>query len=216
MIKALIFDLDGVVIDSADIDFKSWKMLFKDHELDLTYQDYKNFIGMKGTEIVKKYIKNADNKILLELQNKKEAYFIQLAKEHGLEPTEGLREFLDSVKNTYDIGLVTAATKMKAVNVLEMLGISNYFSVIVTSDDVDKGKPDPEGFVKAAELLSYKPKECVIFEDGVNGVRAAKNANMKCISITTTHTKEELSEADLVIDSFKNITQNTIRSLNFV
>lgn len=216
MIKALIFDLDGVIIDSADIDYESWKMLFSEHKLDLTYQDYKKFTGMKGTEIVNNHIKKADDKTLLELQNKKETYFIQLAKERGLEPTEGLRKFLNLAKNTYDIGLVTAAAKIKVVDVLEMLNIGDYFKAIVTSDEVDKGKPDPEGFLKAAEMLSHKPEECVIFEDGVNGVRAAKNANMKCIAITTTHTKEELSEADLVIDSFKNITQDTIRSLNVV
>ncbi len=117
------------------------------------------------------------------------------------------------IQNNLKTALATAAVKDKVRVVLEITGLNKYFSVVVTADEVSKGKPDPETFLKAAGKLSCKPEECVVIEDATNGIRAAKNANMKCIAITTTHHRAELEEADKTVESFAELTAETIKNL---
>ncbi len=207
MIKAIIFDNDGVVIDSGDIDFLAWVKIFSEFDKNLTREIYKEYSGMTGVEISMKYLGKTREEGE-KLQDKKEEYFEDLVKEHGLKEIKGLREFLDKVVNSgLKTALATAGTRIKAEFTLGHLGIREKFNVLVTANDVSKGKPDPETFLKAAELLQCKPEECVVIEDSRKGIKAAKKGGIKAIGITTAQTKEKLLEtgADIVIDSFEDI-----------
>lgn len=116
-------------------------------------------------------------------------------------------------KYGFKVALATGATNEK-VSIIQMhIPLRQYFSIIVDGGDVTKGKPNPKIFLKTAEKLRVKPQTCLVFEDTLNGIKAAHNAGMKCIAITTTHTREELKEADRVIDSFDELTIETIKHL---
>ena len=214
MIKAVIFDMDGVVADSTKCDFTAWRMIFSEFGSDLSFDTYKSFLGMKGIEIAKRYFPDISDDKAAGLQNKKEVYFIDCIEKEGLTATKGLVSFLDLIqKHNYHIALATAAIRDKAEAVLACLNLRSYFNVIVTSDDVSKGKPDPEMFLKAGTKLNAQPQECVVIEDAPNGVEAAKSGGMRCVAITTTHDNAELKEADLIIDSFDHLKLGILRSL---
>ncbi len=202
MIKAVIFDMDGVIINSTELDYQAWKQLFADYNLELSFDKYKSLLGMKGTEIIDKYIPSVDKKDLLAVQNKKENYLIESIQEKGIKAINNVIPFIKLIKEKYPLAIATSAPRNKLDAVLKCLDITKYFKVIITADLVNKGKPNPEIFLKAAKELNFLPEECVVFEDAPKGVAAAKNGSMACIAITTTHDKEDLENADLIINDF--------------
>ena len=129
--------------------------------------------------------------------------------------TTGLVDFLKEAKGNVGLAIATSASQVKVDGILDYLDFRAYFEVIITADQVANGKPDPGIFLKAAASLGVWSAECVVFEDAVNGVKAAKSGGMKCVAITTTHTREELTDAkaDMVIDSFSEIHLNDLRNL---
>jgi beta-phosphoglucomutase len=215
MIKGIIFDMDGVITDNGEQDFFAWKSLFADFNLDLTIEGYKSFTGMKGEEIVKKYVKpEASEEEASLLTRRKEDYFIKKIKETKIEPTKGIEKFLKDLKqNGVKMGIGTAAMEFKAYAILEELGLRDFFEVLVSAERVKKGKPDPETYLKVAEYLNLKPEECVVIEDAPNGIRAAKNGGIKCIAIVTTHKESELQEADKIIHSFDELVVSELVNL---
>jgi len=212
MIKGVIFDMDGVLTDNKEQDFTAWKRLFADFNIDLTFEGYKSFTGMKGDAIVLKYIKpEAGEEEAIMLTYRKEEYFIEEIKKNKIEPTKGIERLLNELKkNNIKMGIGTAAMEFKAIAILEELGIKDFFEILVSAEKVKKGKPDPETYLKVAEYLNLKPEECVVIEDAPNGIEAAKNGGIKCIAITTTHEESELKQADKIIHSFDELNVNEL------
>jgi len=118
-----------------------------------------------------------------------------------------VKEFLRELKkNKVKIALASSSRMEKIEFVLNLLRLRGKFDVIVSADDVKKGKPNPEIFLKAAKRLRIKPKDCVVIEDSVHGVRAAKRAKMYCIGVTNTFSRDKLKEADLVVESLREVS----------
>ncbi|MFA5432346.1 MAG: HAD family phosphatase [Candidatus Paceibacterota bacterium] len=212
MIKGIIFDMDGVLTDNKEQDFTAWKRLFADFGLDLNFEGYKSFTGMKGEAIVLKYIRpEAKGDEATILTRRKEEYFIEEIKKIKIEPTKGVERLLNDLKkNNIKMGIGTAAMEFKANAILEELGIKDFFEILVSAEKVKNGKPDPETYLKVAEYLNLKPEECIVIEDAPNGIEAAKNGGIKCIAITTTHEDSELRKADKIIDSFDEFDVNEL------
>ncbi|MDQ3393900.1 MAG: HAD family phosphatase [Bacteroidota bacterium] len=210
-IKAMIFDMDGTVVDSNKLDFEAWKHVFEQHEVALEYKDYIKLLGATSEEIILKYLDINEDEIE-EFINKREALFKKYVNEKGLQPMPHIKGLLDQIKNAkIKMALATGAQREKLDFMLEKINLANYFDEIVTADDVEKGKPNAETFLKAAEKLQVSPDETIIWEDAEKGVEAAKNGNLKCIAITTTNEgKEGLEKADLLIDSYKDIDLDDI------
>jgi len=213
MLKAIIFDMDDVILNSKRFDYPAWKRFFSDFGLNLTLETYKSFLGMKNAEIIKKHVPLIKENDVLSLQDKKELYFIELLKAEGASMTEGLTNFLDAVKDRYLLAIATSAPQIKVNEILKYLRLEKYFKIIITADQVSKGKPNPELFLKAAENLKINPRDCVVIEDAPNGVKAAKEGGMKCVAITTTHKREELKDADIIINRFSEINQDKLEKL---
>lgn len=211
-IKGVIFDMDGVITDNKEQDFTAWKRVFADFGFNLTIKEYESFTGMKGEEIVCKYIKSdATEEEASSLTRRKEEYFIDEIQKTKIEATKGIETFLKDLKiNNIKTGIGTAAMEFKANVILEELGLKNFFNIIVCAEKVKKGKPDPETYLKAAEELNLKPEECIVIEDAPNGIEAAKNAGIKCIAILTTHKESELGRADRIIRSFDELDVNKL------
>ncbi len=213
MINAIIFDMDDVIVSSKDFDYPAWKKVFRDGGKELSIETYKSFLGMKSTEIVKKFIPSVKKSDLQKTADKKEFYYLELMGKKGARSTPGFSEFLDEIRGEYKTAIATAGNTAKVGAVLRELGLTTYFMAIVTSDEIRKGKPDPEAFLKAARKLHVRPEQCVVIEDSPLGVKAAKAGGMKCIAITTTHKRSELKEADVIVDSFHEVSPETLQRL---
>lgn len=203
--KGVIFDMDGTLIESTQADYEAWKMLFADYDQHLSFEDYFPLIGMKSAVVVQTRLQLDEAESIKALAQKM-VYFEKFVQTNGINTVPFVIQLLKDLK-TYNtkFALATSSRSSKVKMVLELLELKNYFDVVVNGDHVKRSKPAPDVFLLAAEKLKLMPADCVVIEDAASGVKAAKNAGMKCIAITTTHKKDLLSEADLVIDSYEDL-----------
>lgn len=218
MIKAVIFDLDGVLVEGAEkMHYAVWKRFFGERKIMLNKEIYNRYIGMSPGSIVKdmhekKGIVLSKKEIAMLAKEKDRIYLsIALAK---LKPEKRTLSLLKSLKKEgYRLGLATSAQRDVAEVQTRKIGVREYFDSTVTASDVRNGKPNPEVFLKSAKLLGISPKECMVIEDARNGIEAAKKAGMKCIALETTHKKSELEKADLIVKNMAGLTLEMIRGL---
>lgn len=213
MLKAIIFDMDDVLLNSKQFDYPAWKNFFSEYGATLTPTIYKSFLGMKNIEIIEKFVPSIKPDERKSLENEKEIFFLKLLENQGVSMPLGLKDFLVSLRGRVKLGIATSAPKIKVNGILKYLKLDDFFEVIITADQVTKGKPHPELFLKASQKLNTPPCCCLVVEDAPNGVMAAKLAGMKCLAITTTHCKDELEKADIIIDNFKQINLNKVEKL---
>jgi beta-phosphoglucomutase family hydrolase len=201
--KGVIFDMDGTLIESTETDYLAWKQLFADYQKPLSYEDYFPLLGAKSAVVVQSrlLLDEEQTKVALE---KKMKYFTEIVSQNGIQPVPFAIKLLEQLQQ-YDlkIALATSSRRNKMTMVLKLTGLLPYFEVIVTGEEVSRSKPAPDIFLLAAKKLELPPDQCLVIEDAVNGIKAAKNAGMKCIAITTTHSAEMLQEADLIIDTYE-------------
>jgi HAD superfamily hydrolase (TIGR01509 family) len=145
---------------------------------------------------------------------KKEEIYREMYKPQ-IKAIPGLEKFLEDLdKHNITMAIATSGIQVNIDFMFEHVPIKQYFNKIINSNDIEKGKPDPEIFLKTAEELGILPENCVVFEDSIAGVQSGKAAGMKVVALTTTHTKEELGEADLVIDDYRAIDFEKLTSIN--
>jgi HAD superfamily hydrolase (TIGR01509 family) len=192
-----IFDMDGVLIDSGAHHRKAWRALLD--ELGLVPKDpafWRLTIGRPAEEamplLLDRHLTPAEAH---RLALRKRDLYARFAAE-GLLSVPGVSGFLDDLARLgVPRAVGTSATRGDAVSLLEGLGLRRYFDVIVTADDVRFGKPNPEVYLESARRLGATPAACVVFEDSVVGVQAARSAGMRAIGVTTAHTAAELQQA---------------------
>lgn len=204
--KAVIFDMDGTLIESTNADFLAWQKVFSDYNKVLTFQDYRPMLGMRSFAVVKDLLNISDEKRQVIALSKKSQYFHEVIEESGLKRVPYAIEFLNQIKGLgIPLALATSSRREKTKFVLKKVGLFSYFDVILTGEDVINGKPFPEVFLKAASALKVSVENCLVFEDAVSGIKAAKSASMKCVAVSSNHSTHLLDEADIVIDSFMNV-----------
>jgi len=214
MIKAIIFDMDGVIVNTEPLLLKGSRILFKRYGIDHRKTPAQVF-GMKALEAMKLKMKihglKGDAKKLL----KESGPIVYHLVEKELKTMPGLFKAFDFIKkNNYKIALATSGWNEYVEHVLNKARIKKYFPVIVTSDMVKKTKPNPEIYFKTAKRLGVKPSECVVIEDAPNGLKAAKRAGMKCIIVPHGGTKSlKFPQADAIIKSLKEINSELLNSL---
>ncbi|MFC2124162.1 HAD family hydrolase [Bacteroidota bacterium] len=209
MIRTVIFDLDGVIVNSEPVHQRLESKMFRELNLEITEKDRKSLVGMSAVDMWK-YIRKAydidiDPKELLLHARKKYWYILENTDEVKLIP--GVRDFIKSLKNHGLNLLVASSASSVTVNkVLDIFDLQMWFSGMVGGDEVINSKPDPEIFLKAASLIEANPLECLVIEDSTNGILAAKEAGMKSIGLQNHDTvHQDLSEADWVVDDLDDI-----------
>ncbi|GAB1462110.1 beta-phosphoglucomutase [Pedobacter sp.] len=214
-IKACLFDLDGVLVDTAVYHFKAWRKLANHLGFDFTEAQNEQLKGISRVESLNKILawgnveKTEDEKQQLATE-KNEWYVAMISKMTPAEVLPGTVDFLTAIKKAgYKIAL-GSASKNSAL-ILERTQIAHFFEEIVDGNLVSKSKPDPEVFLKGATLLEVQPSECVVFEDAVAGVEAAKRAGMKAIGIGSA---EVLTQADLVVQNLGQLTIGHLQQLS--
>ncbi len=213
LVKACIFDLDGVIVDTAKYHYLAWKRLAKELGFEFTEKDNEQLKGvsrMESLEILLRVgnIKIDDPKIKEQLADKKNGWYVeyinQMTKDEIL---PGVLDFLKLLKEN-GIKIAIGSASKNTMTILRRIELDDYFDVVIDGTKITKAKPDPEVFLKAAEELNIAPEGCCVFEDAVAGIEAAKRAGMKCIGVGNPNI---LKDADKVIQSFENQTLELIK-----
>lgn len=205
--EAVIFDMDGTMIDNTSFHKKAWIKFCKKHGIKLTERDYHIKISGKRNDAIFEIL--FGRKIVgveyIKLDEEKEAIYRELYLPN-LEEVSGLRKFLNKLEKTgIKTGIATTSPYKNRLLVLEALELKEFFTVIVGSEDTKHGKPAPEIYLLTAEKLGIDPTHCLAFEDTPSGVKSAKSAGMVVVGVLTAHTREELNEADYFIEDFTEI-----------
>jgi beta-phosphoglucomutase len=213
MIKAAIFDMDGTIADSEKIAQKVTREFFKKRGIVLTREEEKIMFGLNWKDLVREILNSRGQEYKQNIKNTlKERYVRTMGKE--VEALPGIHDLLKEISKNLKIGLATNSRHREVDIIFNKLGLDEYFHLKLARDQVKKGKPDPEIYLKSAEIFKVEPSECVVFEDSIIGLKAAKAAGMKTVAIINTYTRDELEqEAGLVIECYKDINLSKILEL---
>ena len=216
-IKAVIFDLDGVIVDSEPLNDMHFPAYLKKMGVTIT-QDFLDRFRGTSSKTQWTYLKKEFNlKPPLEtlMANSSKDYFSFLLAIPDLKSMPGLTEFIEQLRQlALQLAVGSSASKKRIDMILDRLKIGKHFSVIVSGHDVSEAKPEPDIFLLAAKRMNVHPSSCIVIEDAMNGVIAAKRAGMKCIGYAgAANNKQDLSGADLIIDNFANASVETLHTL---
>ncbi|HEX8460876.1 MAG TPA: HAD family phosphatase [Segetibacter sp.] len=202
MVKAILFDLNGTMIDDMHYHTQAWfNIINNDLGANLTWQQVEKEMYGKNAEVLTRvfgsdrFSQDKINQLSIEKEKRyQEAFFPKL------KLIDGLDKFLQAAKaKNIQMAIASAAIPSNIRFVIDNLNISHLFGAIVSADDVETSKPHPETFLKAAELLGVAPAECIVFEDAPKGVESAMNAGMKAVVLTTMHEQHEFSQYTNII-----------------
>ncbi len=212
---AVIFDMDGVVVDSNPVHREAWRRFFRSRGKPLTDDEYdKRITGRRNDAIFGEYFPGLSPAQREGHAREKEALYRQLYGERGVEPLEGLVPLLGALKaRGIPVALATSAPAENVTFVLAATRLLPSFPAIVHGEQVARAKPDPEIFLKAAALVGVPARRCVVIEDSLVGIEAARSAGMKVIALTTTHGPQALAHADLVASGFGDVSVATLEAL---
>ena len=209
--KAVIFDMDGVLVDSQPYHFKADIETMSEYGVVKDQKFYEKFAGTLTSDRMRilKDLFKLDIPVE-EMVKKREDMILEIMAREDIKPVSGIPEFLKSIKNR---GLKTAVASSSGYDliglILSRLGISEYFDSITSGNDVKRGKPSPDIFLLAAERIGAEPSECLVVEDSENGVKAAKSAGMTALGyVNPTSGNQCLDMADAVTDDFRKVDIN--------
>jgi beta-phosphoglucomutase len=187
MIKGFLFDLDGVIVDTAVFHFQAWRRLAQKLGGDFTEEQNEQLKGVSRVDSLNKIIEwtgaTVSDEEFQTFMVEKNEWYLELVQ--GLGPQDALPGALNFLQTAYDQGIKIAlgSASKNAPMILEKLGITPLFTAIIDGNNVVNGKPHPEVFLKGAEALGLEPSECVVFEDSIAGVQAAKAGGMSSVGI---------------------------------
>jgi len=215
MRNGMIFDMDGVLFDSGPFHYESWRLLAREEGIEGIDQEwFRHSFGRTSAEIIHDLFDGEISKEeIRRMDERKEALYREVAHGH-IRPMPGLRPLIDDlVARGWAIGVGSSGPRENVDLIIRELGIEKIVAASVSANDVKKGKPDPEIFLKTAGKLGVPPERCVVAEDAAVGVSAARAAGMHCVAITTTHPRHTLRNADRVVDSFEELTASDVERM---
>jgi beta-phosphoglucomutase len=213
-IKAFLFDLNGTMINDMEYHINAWHKIFNNLGAEISLQRMKEECYGKNNEVIERILPGRfTEKEKNEMSYEKEKTYQKEFKPH-LQLIAGLDVFLEKAyAKGIKMAIGSAAIMFNIDFVIDGLDIRNYFSSLISADDVTHSKPHPETFLKCAKALGVRPDECIVFEDAPKGVEAAKNAGMQNIVILNVHKKEEFAPYDNIISFIENYYDESLNSL---
>ncbi len=212
--QAVIFDVDGVLVDSYQAHFHSFQKLLGELGCEFTEPEFRVTFGRTTRDIVAKlYGDKLTDQEILQFDDRKETLFREILRE-DFPAIDGAAELVQALADAgFHQAVGSSGPPENVALALDSLACGKHFTARVTGGDVTRGKPDPQAFLLAAEKLGVAPQQCAVVEDAPAGVEAANRAEMASIALTGTATREQLSHARLVVDSLRELSPECIATL---
>ena len=206
--------MDGVIVDNMKYHRKAWEIFLSKYSPDLNVAEFSRNFGKANQDLMTIVF---DREVSLEeagsLGEEKEALYRRLYT-GKVKPIPGLEKFLKTLKKSRKkIAVASAAPRKNVDFVLDALKFRKYFDAVVDADDVQKGKPDPEIYLKVADAVGCKPRSCLVFEDSFPGIQSALNAGMRVIGVKTTYSSKELQNTEKVIEDFTEVDLSVLEEM---
>lgn len=226
MIKAILFDFNGVIINDEPLHLQAYAEILKNENIEMTEEDYYSCLGMDDKAYIETAFGRAEQDIddakISEIMDAKTARWRELVEEN-VPLFDGVENFIKKSEKDFALGIVSMARKEEIEHILEKLDLKNSFSIIVSAEDISKHKPDPECYQKGFSLIDrwrmkaggnpITREDCLVIEDAPQGITAGKNAGLKTLGVTNTVEEKRLREAgaDSVTHSLADWMPDTIR-----
>lgn len=211
--KAILWDMDGVLADTSQLHFKTWERVLNQQGIPFDRQKFHRIFGLKNRDLLP-YLANEplEPHWIDWISDQKELAFRQSLP--GLQPLPGVVDWLRRFNSWgWKQAVASSAPPENVEDLVDVLGIRDYFDALVTPGELP-GKPDPAVFLKASQQLAIPVSYCIVIEDSIPGIEAAKHAGMFCIAVTTTNPPEALTQADIVVETMDQLTIEQVESLH--
>jgi beta-phosphoglucomutase len=204
-IKGIIFDLDGVLVDTVPTHFSAWHRMFQEYGYEFGKREYRRLVdGRPRFEGARAVMSNHTDQEIREAANKKNDYYVEMIEQGEFKVFDAAVTLIHQCQlNGYRLAAASSSANVRTV--LEKAGLLDAFSMIVGGDDVENGKPSPDIFLTAAKGLGLAVDNCIVIEDSVFGVQAAKNGGFYCVGLMHEDDGAELQEADEIISSLTEL-----------
>ncbi len=210
---AAIFDMDGVVVDTVPLHFKAWKKMFNEYGHDFTFEDYKQKVdGIPRYDGAKAILTELSSDEIKIAGDKKQGYFREMLDAEDIPSYDTTLRLIGDLQ-AKGVKVAVISSSKNCPHILKKIGLYDRLDGVISGSDITVGKPNPQIFLMAAERLSAEPTDCVVFEDAVLGVEAAKRGDMKCVGIDRYDNPERLSKADLIVKDAGEISVDELRAL---
>jgi beta-phosphoglucomutase len=215
MLRAVIFDFNGIIVDDEPIHFELFRKVLAEEGLTLAKEDYyAHYLGMDDRGCFRAAYRDHGAEIseaqLVSLIDRKANYYLEAINEKMI-LFPGVKTLIPELARRFRLAIASGALRSEIELILSRVALREYFEVIVSAEDVKQGKPEPEIFLRVLSELNgqlrdngaISPAECLVIEDSIEGIRAAKKAGMRCLAVTNSHRMEQLGEADAVVRSLE-------------
>ena len=211
MNRAVLWDLDGTLVDSEAFHWQSWRYALEADGVSVTFDQFKTSFGQRNDRILRVWLgPGATMERINRIADAKEEEYRRLAETHGLTPLPGAADWLSRLQQEgWRQAIASSAPRLNVEVMLRALHLASYFDAIVSSEDVKHGKPDPEVFLTAAARLGVPPSHAVVIEDAVAGIEAARRAGMRSVGVSMTTTLD----ADVAVTSLAELPPDTFDRL---
>lgn len=209
--RAVLWDLDGTLVDSGDYHWRAWRETMRAEGLELTRQQFLDSFGQKNDRILTNWFgADVSGETIRRVGDAKEALYRQLASIEGLAPLPGAAEWVERLhRDGWRQAIASSAPAENVGVMLAVLHLDGYFDAIVSAEDVTAGKPDPQVFLTAAAKVQVPPQHCVVVEDAAAGIEAARRAGMKCVGVSRT----TVLAGDVFVRSLEELPADTFERL---
>ena len=225
MLRALIFDFNGIIVDDEPIHFELFKQVLAEEGIKLTEADYyARYLGFDDrgafTAAYREHGRSLDEKLLARLIDRKTIYY-QSEIRSKVRIFPGVEKLVTTLVPVLPLAVASGALRQEIETILSAAGLLKHFAVIISAEDVDHGKPEPEIFLKALARLNAQVEDghpidaadCLVIEDSKEGVRGARRAGMKCLAVSNSHPTELLQEANAVVRSLEEVDLSLLEQL---
>ena len=205
--KAVIWDMDGVIASTAPYHFQAWQEVFQERGVNFTEAEFSHHFGQRNDTIIKSVLGDeTPPQEIKTIANEKEISFRKYV-DGNVRALPGVIELMTSIlENGFKMAIGSSAPVENIRLITSSLGIAEKFHVIISGHEVAEGKPDPQVFLLAASRLEVEPEYCIVIEDSVAGITAARRAGMHSVAVTNTHPGSRLGEADFIVDSLATVS----------
>ena len=212
MNRAVLWDMDGTLVDSAEYHWQAWRHAMSREGFPVTHEQFLATFGQRNDSILRQWLgEKATPELIQRIGNAKERLYRKLVREYGIAPLPGALEWVDLLhRQGWGQAIASAAPRANVETILDVLQASRCFQAIVSADDVHRGKPDPEVFLIAATKLGVASARCIVVEDALHGVEAARAAGMKSIGVSQ---NGKHLPADIVVRSLDLLDTNAFDNL---